>query len=561
MDRNVIPQFVRSADRFREVVTILAKHGLADWLTVSAPEWLARIVSSASSDVESQLSTEQRIRVAMTELGATFIKLGQVLSTRPDVVGVTLARELAELCANTPADDPATVAAMIELELGDRLELLFSEFDPTAMASASIGQVHRARLHSGEDVVVKVQHGGIEQKIVNDLDILRRLAELAEKHSAYLRQYRPVQVVREFKQTLMRELDFARERSNAEAFRKNFQDDPSVQFAKPFAEYCSRRVLTMERFEGVGICDKASLENAGVNLDAVARRGATLFLDMIFRDGFYHADPHPGNLMVLDAEGSPGHSGSNNALSVIGVLDCGMVGRVDESLRADLEHVLIAAANQDAEAIAEVMVRLGDVPADFDEQSLLNSVQDFLGDYMGQSLDGFDISGCLTGIVQVIREHRIVLPSKISMLLKVFVMLEGTSRELNPQFSLAELIEPYARKAVARRLSPRKLLRRMKSVAKDWDHLLEILPKDAADILHNMKRGRFDIHLEHRRLEPVVNRLVMGILTAALFIGSASLWSNQVPPLILHTSLPGIVGCVVATLMGCIIVLQISRSE
>lgn len=530
-------------------------------MTVNAPNWLVHIVSSARTEPSSQLTTERRIRVAMTELGTTFVKLGQVLSTRPDLVGKTLADELAELRTNTPADDPSVVKAMIELELEASLDQLFAEFESTAMASASIGQVHRARTHSGQDVVVKVQHRGIERKILNDLDILNRLAELAEKHSANLRQYRPVQVTREFKQSILRELDFSRERSNAESFRRNFADDPSVRFAEPYPELCSRRVLTMERFEGIGISDKETLTASGADLTDIARRGATLFLDMIFRDGFYHADPHPGNLMVLRADHRVATADGEDTIDVIGVLDCGMVGRVDEMLRADLERVLIAAADQDSEDICDVMVRLGDVPADFDEQSLLNSIQDFLGDYMGQSLDEFDISGCLTGIVQVIRDHQIVLPAKISMLLKVFVMLDGTSQQLNPKFSLAELIEPYARRAVARRLSPKRAIRRLRGTVKDWDHLLQILPKDAADILHNMKRGRFDIHLEHRRLEPIVNRLVMGILTAALFIGSASLWSYEVRPQLWQTSVPGVIGCIVATWMGWRIVRQISRSE
>ncbi|MCA9146550.1 MAG: AarF/ABC1/UbiB kinase family protein [Planctomycetales bacterium] len=559
MERSVIPQFVRSADRFRALVTILARHGLADWLTVSAPAWLSSLVRSTGKEPESHLTTEQRIRVALTELGTTFIKLGQVLSTRPDVVGNRLADELAELRANTPADESSAITDLIERELGRDMQQMFALFEPIAMASASIGQVHRARLHSGEDVVVKVQHIGIEPTIINDLDILRRLAELAENHSAYLQQYRPVQVIGEFKRTLMRELDFARERSNAETFRRNFAEDESVQFAKPFPEFCSRRVLTMELLEGIGISERERLIESGADLNEIAKRGATLFLDMIFRDGFYHADPHPGNLMVLDVNIS--ESGVENDVNVIGVLDCGMVGRVDQSLREDLEQVLIAVADQDSDAIAEVMVRLGDVPVDFDEETLVDSIEDFLADYMGQSLDEFDISGCLTGIIQVIRDHHVMLPSKISMLLKVFVMLEGTSRRLNPTFSLAELVEPYARSAIRRRLSPQRAYQRMKTAVKDWDHLLQILPKTLAVVLHNLKRGRLEIQLEHWRLETIVNRLVMCILTAALFVGSASLWSNDVLPVILGTSLPGVVGCVTATLMGWSIFRQTIRRE
>jgi ubiquinone biosynthesis protein len=550
MDLIDVPQYVRNADRFREVVAVLAKHGLADWLSSLPIPRLDRFRSDANTQTAG-LTTNQRIRVAMTELGTTFIKLGQVLSTRPDLVGQGLADELACLRSHAPPDDADAVMSMIALELGGNTDDLFATFETTAMASASIGQVHRATTHSGEWVVVKVQHPGIERRIVNDLEIMAKLAEIAEQQSTRLRQYRPRQTMNEFRRTLLRELDFGRELQNMERFRNNFAGNATVRFAKPYPELCSRRVLTMEYLEGISISDKEQLEASQLDLEEISQRGANLFLDMIFRDGFYHADPHPGNLMILDRKVQP---------PILGVLDCGMVGRIDDSLRDNFELALIAAVGQDSAKIAQIVARIGDVPSQFDEPELVLAIQGLIDEYSHQSLSEFDLSGCLREILSIIREHQIYLPAKVAMLLKVLVMLEGTAHQLNPRFSLAELIEPYGRQAMRRRFSPKRLYQRMKTNVEEWEHLISILPKDFADILHNFKRGKFDVHLQHRRLEPIVNRLVMGILAAALFVGSASLCSNQVPPTIDGYSIPGFLGCAIAIAMGYAITRAIKQS-
>ncbi|QDS91464.1 putative protein kinase UbiB [Roseimaritima multifibrata] len=555
MDLTDVPQLVRNADRFREVVAVLGKHGLADWLSAVPVPWLDRFRGAAP---EGGLTTNARIRVALTELGTTFVKLGQVLSTRPDLVGEPLAQELAQLRANTPADDPESVIHMVELELGGRIDEFYAQFDPVAFASASIGQVHYATTLDGRSVVVKVQHTGIERRMVNDLEIMQKLCEIAEQQSERLRQYRPVKTMHEFRKTLTSELDFGRELKNMQRFRRNFENAEGVRFAEPFPELSSRRVLTMERFDGVSVSDKAQLDASGFDLEEIACRGANLFVEMIFRDGFYHADPHPGNLMVLfDSELAE----EATYCPVLGVLDCGMVGRIDDSLREDLELALIAAVGQDAEKIAEVVARVGEVPLGFDKPAMVSAIADLVDDYGQQSLENFDLSGCLQEIVDIIREHRIYLPAKVAMLLKVLVMLEGTAHQLSPTFSLAELLKPYGERAMLRRFSPKQLYGRLKSTAEDWQNLIGMLPRDAAEILHNFKQGKFDVHLQHRRLEPIVNRLVMGILSAALFVGSASLWSNQVPPAIKGFSLPGFFGCAIAVAMGYSISRQIRRSS
>ena len=553
MDLTGVPQFVRNADRFRHVVTVLAKHGLADWLSTVPMPWLDRLFRANATET---LTTEQRIRVTMTELGTTFIKLGQVLSTRPDLVGKKLADELARLRADTPADDPAVAIALIESELGGKIDSLFADFEANAFASASIGQVHQATTHNGQSVVVKVQHVGIEEVIVNDLEIMGVLADIAEQHSATLKQYRPVQTMREFQKTLMQELDFGRELRNMQRFRKTFANETGIQFAEPHSSLSSRRVLTMERFEGTSLSEKSKLEASGLDLNEIARRGANLFIEMIFRDGFYHADPHPGNLMILNSRVAT----DGGEVAEIGILDCGMVGRIDDVLRDDLELGLIAATRHDAAKVTEAVARIGNVPSDYDQSALKEAIQDLLDDYSNQSLKDFDLSGCLNEVVRIIQASKIYLPAKVAMLIKVLIMLEGTAHQLSPHFSVAELIQPYAKKAMRSRYSPRKILSRLRANAEDWEHLITILPRDTADILRNLKRGKFDVHLQHRRLEPVVNRLVMGILTAALFMGSASLCSNHVRPTIFGFSVPGFLGCGIALMMGFRITLAIRRS-
>ena len=570
-----LPQLVRHAARFQEVVSILAKYGFADWLQATNLHWVRTALKDSPVRELGSLSREERVRAAITELGTTFIKLGQVLSTRPDLVGIELANELAALRTGTPPDPPETVEAIILEDLGAPTDELFAEFDDQALASASIGQVHKARLHDGAAVVVKVQHPGIETRVRNDLEILQGLASLAEKYSSDLRQYRPVETSAEFSRTLLRELDFQGELRNLERFRRNFQQDPGVNFPKPYAERSSRRVLTMDLLEGVNLSDTTALRTSQLDLEELARCGANLFIEMIFRDAYYHADPHPGNLMVvgkqraideqdeLSADGAVHDSTQARPATaiVIGVLDCGMVGQLDEPLRQEIERGLLAVGHRDSETVVEIITTMGATPEDLNAEDLRLDVEDFLDAYANQSLDGFDLSGCLNGLIEIIRRHKIVLPAKIAMLLKVLIMLEGTAQQLSPSFNLAELIEPYGRKSLQDKFSPQGLFKRAASRFRDWDKLLEILPRDAADILRRMKEGRFDVHLSHRRLEPIVNRLVLGILTAALFMGSSSILSQQVPPRAWGVSVPGVLGVALSLWLGATLVRAIKKTD
>ena len=440
-----------------------------------------------------------KVRQALTELGTTFIKLGQILSTRPDLVGPEIAAELSKLQAGTPADDPGTVIETIRQELGEHPDNIFVQFDAVAFASASIGQVHKAVLTDGTDVVVKVQHEGIQTRIRNDLDILLELAKLAEEYSPEVAQYRPTATAIEFQKTLLAELDFTLEQRNVSRFATNFADDESIRFPSPHPECCSRRVLTMDLLDGLSLSNREALVEAGFDLSDLARRGAGMFLKMVFHDGFYHADPHPGNLMVLKGE-------------VIGVLDCGMVGRVDEDLREQIEDILMGVMDHDVDRVAGCVGELCDLPADFDRAQLRVDISEFVEEFRDQTIDEFDLGGALNGVSEIIRKHRMRMPSRVSLLIKMLVMLEGTAQQLSPDFSIGELLRPYKMDAIKRRLSPQRMLRKLENAHRDWSRLVESLPGDVADIMQRIRRGSFDVHLEHRRLDTIVNRLVLGVL-------------------------------------------------
>jgi ubiquinone biosynthesis protein len=526
---------------------VLAKYGLADWIKGLNFPWIQDRIKSVDGQPIAALKHEERVRLAFTELGTTFIKLGQMLSTRPDLVGPELAKELARLQTAAPADAPDTVRATIEAEFSKPPGKLFAHFHQAPLASASIAQAHLARLHSGEQVVVKVQHAGITEKIMPDLDILAGLAELAEKHASPLRPYQPVAIVRQFRRTLLRELDFTVERRNLEEFARHFAQDDTVHFPCAYAQFSTRRVLTMERLEGILGTDSAALAASGADLNEFARRGANMYLQMIFRDAFYHADPHPGNLMLL-----PG--------GVVGVLDCGMVGRLDEELAEGLEEMLMAVVNHSSIDLGEIILRLGSAPPDTPRDQLRADLTDFVADYVGQSIQELDLSGALNSLFEIIRRYNITLPAPLSLLLRTLVELEGTAQRLSPEFSLAEVFHPFYASMVRRRLSARHILGRLQRAYRDWERLAESLPRGLSEVLQRVRDGTFSIHLYHRHLDPVINRLVLGVMTAALFVSSSLLWSMQAPPAIAGVSVFGAAGYLLAAYLGWRLLRAIKKS-
>lgn len=542
LDLTAIPQLARNLTRLAEIARTLARYGLGGWLARLDYRFVRGVASGIGLRGVFELSHEARVRLALTELGTTFIKLGQVLSTRRDLIGPALADELSQLQANVPADSFPVTKATIETELGRPLVELFPEFEPTPLASASIGQVHRATLHDGRQVVVKVQHPDITRRMAADLVIMAELASLAEQFLPDLRTYRPVKVVAEFQRVLTRELDFCRELRHLQMFRQAFADDPGVRFPEPYPAFSTGRVLTMEFLDGIPLTCPEKVKAAGGDFDDLAHRGARAFLDMIFRDGFFHADPHPGNILYL-----PGTDGGPGA---IGLLDVGMVGRIDDRLRQRIERAVGAVMNRDAAELTDLIIQVGDIPPKFDAEALQGEVAEHLAYYWGMPLEQFQLGTALNDLTDAIRRYRVALPPPLALLLRVLVMLEGTGRMLSPKFNLVELLEPYKRKLILKRLSPRRLVRRAVEAIGDWDELFRGLPRQLGSVMRLLQKQELTVQLAHRHLEPSVNRLVFGMMVSALFLGSAVMWAAKAPPLWHEISLFGAAGCVAACVYG-----------
>jgi ubiquinone biosynthesis protein len=546
MKLSSIPQIYRHLGRWYEILSVLSKYGLSAWIGRLGPDFAKDLLKARGGVAIARHPWETRLRLALAELGPTFIKLGQILSTRPDLVGVRLAEEFQQLQEHVHADPPQVVRKMVESELGQTIEELFAEFDLEAMASASIGQAHVARLHTGEEVVVKVLHADIEKKVAVDMDILAGLAVMADMIPEF-HNYRPSAIVAEFQRAMRRELDFGREERNIQQFAHDFRDDPTVHIPATYPKLSARRVLTMERLIGIKLSEPARLAAAGIDTAEVARRGAAICLKMIFEHGFYHADPHRANLMVMDG-------------CTIGLLDFGMVGRIDERMHEDISEMVVALSNLDAEHTTAMILRMGKTPANPDRSALALDVADFLSYYASQSLDRLDLSGALNEMMEQIRRYHIMLPARIVMLLKALVTLEGTARTISPRFSLIEMIQPYRRKLILRRFSPKRQLRKLHRLYSELEHLVDILPQGIADILEQMQSGRFDIHLDHRGLEPSVNRLVLGMLASAFILTGALLLSRQPEKLIGGLSSVGWAALIIGVGMGLRLWLAINKS-
>lgn len=525
-------------NRLEQIVRILAVYGLADWLGKELPSFVEKRLTTRDGRSISDMTTAERLREAFTELGTTFIKLGQVLSTRPDVVGYEIAEELTKLQADVPADPPEVARETIVAELGKPPEEIFGEFTPTAMASASIAQVHAATLQDGTPVVVKVQHPSAEPHIRKDLDILLVLAGKAEELSEVAKQYQPVAMTKEFRKNLLKEVDFRKELNNLEQVGNNLGDDARIRIPKPFREHSSVKVLTMERFDGYSVAHVDRMETEGVDRRKLAITFADAYVRMILRDGVYHADPHPGNVLVLGGD-------------TLGLLDFGMVGRIDERTRDEYQGILLAAMfGGDAEETTDYILRICYLPRDLDRDVLRADVGEFMSEYLGQDLDDLEIGPVAESANEIMLRHKIVMPAGLSLLFKVLAQVEGTAQLMDLSFSIMEVLEPYYREHMKERLTPQRLFQRTRRQLQDWDRFLDALPRELLDMLVRARQGDLDLTLEHRSLDGIVNRLVLGVFGAALFLGSVQLWKLRVPPIWSDIPVPATAGLLASLYLG-----------
>jgi ubiquinone biosynthesis protein len=570
---------VRDVGRLHDIASILIRYGFGDLVRrmglANALERAGRALHWNNAEEFAHLPPPARVRRALEELGPTFVKLGQVLATRVDLFEPEWIAEFSKLQDSAPAAPWADICLQLTEHLGAPPEEIFAAFDPEPLAAASIAQVHRARLDDGSEVVVKVRRPGIRPIIEADLRWLSRLAELAEAESPELRSFHPQEVVRQFTQSLRRELDFAGECRNAERIAENFTgyadpDSPAVLhdgeqgapvqspaiivIPRVYWEWSGERVCVQEFIEGIPGRKLAAVDQAGLNRKILARRGARAVLKMIVEDGFFHADPHPGNVFYL-----PGNR--------IAFIDFGMVGRLTEERRNQLILLLLGLVKHEPQRVADVMLDwTGD--AAVDEDGLMLEIQAFVDQYHGVALKQLKLGAMLSDLVAILRQHRLALPTDLLLLVKAFVTLEGMGRELDPDFDMAGEAMPLLEQVLRARYTPVALIRRGWRTAGEVLALMAGLPRDLSQLLRAARRGRLEIHidvthLKHvgNQLDSAANRLVVGIVIAALIIGSSIVMTVPGGPTLLGLPFFGLLGYLGAAVGGVWLLLSIWRSN
>jgi ubiquinone biosynthesis protein len=518
--------------RMNELATILLKYGFADVirrLGLSTPvEHAGKLVRSSMRPDMLRMGTAERLRHAMEEMGPTFVKLGQVLATRVDLFPLDWIAEFEKLQDQATAIPYEDLVPHIEAALGKPLESAFARIDSKPIGVASIGQVHSGLTRRGQKVELKIQKPGIRAKIESDLRLLDQLAKLAADNSVELRRYRPVELVREFKRSLTRELDFTIEARNADRIRKNMRSLKWLTVPRVYWELSSQTLQVQEHIQGIPARATDQLDAEGLDRVLIARRGALAAWKMALEDGFFHADPHPGNFIIQ----------SSNRIAM---LDFGMVGKLSHSRREQILQITRSVVLREAEQCAAVLSNWSDgQPVRFDQ--LVSDVEDVISQYHGISLSQLDISALLTDITALVRNHNLVLPSDIALFIKAIITLEGFGRLLNPDFDLMTEAEPLLKRMIRTRYSPVRLAKSLSLRA--LDVVDKVYAPPHASNLPPQQEGSIDPrHLERlvARLERGQYRQVQALLVAAGFIGGSLMLAGRVPPAPWEISLFGLI--------------------
>jgi ubiquinone biosynthesis protein len=554
----VISRTYRHLNRYRHILAVLLKHGFGGVVeSLKIDQYLEvglQLISKKRTPREEPLTRPQRLRMALEELGPTYIKLGQVLSTRPDLIPVEFTDELSKLQDSVPPFPFAEAEIIIQRELGAPSSNVFDHIDIEPAASASIGQVHRARLKNGEEAAVKIQRPGIRAVIEVDLEIMLHLATLAERHVEELALHKPVTIVEEFARTLEKEIDYRIEAANIDRIAQGFLNDPTVYIPAVFREFSAAGILTTEYVEGIKISNIGELDAAGYDRRLLCSRGADIVLKQVFHNGFFHADPHPGNIFAL-----PGN--------VICLLDFGMVGVVDRQTREMFVELVDSVVRRNESRAAQVLLQLTSWEQQPDLRQMERELSDFMGRHLYRPLKDIEVGKLLHDLLEIATRFRLRLPPDIFLMLKAISTVEAVGRMLDPDFDMIAKATPFIQQVLMGRFKPQRVAEDVGDLAARMLKFLHQFPKDLLDLAGLLRQQKLSLQIKHDGLEKVLathdqisNRISFSIVIAALIVGSALIVISKTPPLFYGISLIGIIGFLAAALMGIWLLVAILRS-
>jgi len=513
---------IADLNRLHEIIRVFSIAGFGDLFKhmglEAATELTGKIMGWKHADEIAHLEHPQRVRRVFEVLGPTFVKLGQILATRPDLFGPEWIAEFEKLQWQAPPLDFAELRPQVEEDLGAPLEEIFAEVEPTPVAAASLAQVHRATLKDGTHVVLKIQRPGIRPIIESDMRLLAHLASLAETHVPELAAYRPQKVVQQFVKSLQNELNFVTEGHHADQVAANFEGNDQIVIPKIYWEWTKPRLSVQGFVGGIPGVNLQAIDAAGMDRTRIAQTGASAVLKMIMIDGLFHADPHPGNFFILPGER-------------IAFIDFGMIGRVSEVRRRQMMRLLQALLENDAEGLSTILLAWSDREGD-DPGALSEAVEEFLSKYAGKSMALMDLSAMVGDLLSLVRDNKLTMPPDQAMLLKVFVSLEGAFKKLDPGFDIMGAIQPILHEVVIDKLSPQALGKHGLKILTQYLELFADLPKEIRRGIYTAKTGNLKIRVELSQvdqLRQVVMRgsrlLAVAGITAALLIGGSIIMS------------------------------------
>ncbi len=538
----------RHINRYRQILQVFFKYGFDELLDVlkigQLVEFGRRKFSRSGRERVESLSGPRRLRLALEELGPTFIKFGQILSTRPDLIPLPFAAELSRLQDQVPPADAAEVEEAFRGELGESPRKIFREFDPRPLAAASIGQVHRAVLPDGTEVAVKIRRPGIKKTIEIDLEIMNYLAGLMERHLTEFQIIRPQRIVKEFARTLEEEIDYTVEAGHVERFAEQFRGREGIAVPRVFREFSSEGVLVLENIEGVKASRLDILREGDYDCRLLAARGADLMIAQIFEFGFFHADPHPGNIFILPD-------------NVICYLDFGMMGRISREERERFADLLLAVVRKDESRAAVAILTMTEHDGDPDRNQLEREIGAFIDRYLYRPLKEVKIGEVLQKLLDLAVSFRLTIKPNLYLMMKAVSQVESLGAELDPDFEIISRARPFVERIQWARFHPQRLAEEVFASGTDLVSLAREIPAELRSILKQTRAGKLNIVFQHRGLEKLRNtldqtgnRVAYAIVLAALIVGSSLVVLSGIPPTWNNIPLIGLIGFLAAGLMG-----------
>ncbi len=545
-DLGIVGRTYRNINRYRQILAILFKYGFGNIIDVlKIDQYLEvglKMISKTRHERVEKLSPAERVRLLFEELGPTFIKFGQILSTRPDLIPVHYLFELEKLQDKVPAFSFKEVEQIISDEFGSDKEV-FAFIEEQPLASASLGQVHLAKLKNSKKVAVKIQRPGIQKLIKVDLEIMHHLATLMERHIEDLSFFHPIRIVDEFAATLEQELDYTLEASNMERVARQFVFDQNIYVPKVFMEQSTSRVLTMEYIQGVKISDIEKIDALGMDRQLLTIHGADMVLTQVFEYGFFHADLHPGNLFAL-----PGN--------VLCPVDYGMMGFIDLKARHSFVDLIASVVTRNSLQACRFLLELTEYDEEPDIRILERDIANFTGQYLSKPLKYINMGRLLQDLLKIVVKHKLRLYPDTFLMMKSFAALEGVAHTLDPDFDMAGHAAPFVKKIKMARLAPKKIAEDLGRVTLESLEFLQEVPRESLTIIRQIRRGKFILGFDVQKLDKILTshgnaytKLSFSIIIAALILGSSLLLSFKVPPQMFGLSLPGIGGFIFSILL------------